>query len=350
MKKILMLCVAAATVACTPKPNYTITGKLGLEGNTIYLLDNERNAVDSAAMIDGTFIMEGYVETPGIYSLSDTPDGSNFTARLFVEAGDIAVASDEENPGAIIATGSVSNDALLNYNAAAKALIEEYYKEETSEERRAAIEAEYENMGAEALKANRDNMFGLQMLRQSVYELSGEEILAELDAFAEPLKQTQMAADLRDLGERKAKVAVGCNYIDIDQPTPAGEMLSLKSTVENPANRYVLLDFWASWCGPCMGEVPFLKAAYDAYHDKGFEIYAVSFDRDADRWKGAIEAKEMNWIHVSTVEYFDNPAAEPYAVQAIPTNFLIDCSNGQIVASNLHGDEVSEKLAELLGE
>ena len=160
---------------------------------------------------------------------------------------------------------------------------------------------------------------------------------------------------MKESAERKFKTepqAEGSDYvphyINIEQPTPSGKMVSLKSVVENKNNRYVLLDFWASWCGPCMGEMPHLKEAYKLYHKKGFEIYGVSFDAKKEAWQGAIEKQQMKWVNVSTLERFDNPAAEDYAVESIPTNYLIDCSNGVIIAKNLRGEAVLEKLAELL--
>ncbi len=350
MKKSILILAVAALAACSSPKSYNISGKLDIEGTTVYLLDGEQNPIDSAEMNDGAFIMEGTFEAPSMCALANTRDGSDFSARFFLEEGDIVVGTDPENPTGMVVTGTPANDALIAYNTTAKALIEEYYKEDTSEERRAAIEAEYDKLAPAALEANHDNLFGVLMLQQAVYELTGEEILAETALFPEELQKNEMLAKLRDLGERKAKVAVGCPYIEVEQPTPAGEMLSLKATVENPANKYVLLDFWASWCGPCMGEVPFLKQAYEAYHDKGFEIYAISLDRDAARWNAAIDNNGMNWLHVSTLDYFDNAAAEPYAVQSIPTNYLIDCSNGTIAAINLRGEALDTKLAELLGE
>ena len=127
-----------------------------------------------------------------------------------------------------------------------------------------------------------------------------------------------------------------------------GETISLKSVIENPANKYVLLDFWASWCGPCMGEVPSLLKAYAAYKSKGFEIFGCSLDSDGDSWKKAVSTNKMDWIHVSDLKYWDNAGAEEYGVRSIPANYLIDCSNGTIVASNLRGSALEEQLAKLL--
>jgi hypothetical protein len=97
-----------------------------------------------------------------------------------------------------------------------------------------------------------------------------------------------------------------------------------------------------------MREVPHLKAAYDKYHKKGFEIYGVSFDRDREPWLKAIKDKDLNWLHVSAVNYWDNKARHDYAVNSIPANFLVDCSTGKIIATQLRGEEVEKKMEELL--
>jgi alkyl hydroperoxide reductase subunit AhpC len=97
-----------------------------------------------------------------------------------------------------------------------------------------------------------------------------------------------------------------------------------------------------------MREMPHLKQAYAKYNKKGFEIYGVSFDRSADAWKAAIKNQNMKWVNVSLLQSFSNPAAEEYVVESIPTNFLIDCATGEIIAKNLRGEAVETKLAELL--
>ncbi|MDR2891043.1 MAG: TlpA family protein disulfide reductase [Alistipes sp.] len=112
-------------------------------------------------------------------------------------------------------------------------------------------------------------------------------------------------------------------------------------------NEYTLLDFWASWCAPCMGEVPFLTEAYAQYKPKGFEIYGVSYDQDGEAWRAAIADNGMNWVHVSALKGWDCPTAALYGVRSIPRNMLID-KKGNIVAENLRGEALAAKLAELL--
>jgi thiol-disulfide isomerase/thioredoxin len=127
--------------------------------------------------------------------------------------------------------------------------------------------------------------------------------------------------------------------------SPDGREIKLSETVA--ANDYTLLDFWASWCGPCMAELPYLKAAYADWHDKGFEIYGVSYDDSGHAWRGAVADNAMNWVHVSALKGWDCPTQPLYGVNAIPRNYLID-SKGVIVARNLRGEALGAKLAELM--
>lgn len=135
-------------------------------------------------------------------------------------------------------------------------------------------------------------------------------------------------------------------YKEIEGLTsPDGQEIKLSEVVED--NKYTLLDFWASWCGPCMGEVPYLTAAYKEYHDKGFEIYGVSYDDDGAAWRNAITTNGLDWVQVSALKGWDCPTQELYGVRSIPRNMLID-KRGNIVAENLRGPALERKLAELL--
>lgn len=110
--------------------------------------------------------------------------------------------------------------------------------------------------------------------------------------------------------------------------------------------KYVLLDFWASWCGPCLGEMPNVKHLYAKYHKKGLEIYGVSLDDKADKWKAAIAKHELKWNHVSSLKGWNCPVAKEYNVTGIPRMYIIDPS-GRIIAQDLRGEDLANKMAEL---
>ena len=141
-----------------------------------------------------------------------------------------------------------------------------------------------------------------------------------------------------------ANVSTGQSAPEISLDTPDGEKLSLSDL----KGKYVLVDFWASWCKPCRLENPNVVRAYNKYKDKGFEILGVSLDRNRDRWLQAIAADGLTWKHVSDLKYFQSKAAVDYGVSAIPFTVLVD-KDGKIIAQNLRGANLDKKLEELFG-
>lgn len=139
------------------------------------------------------------------------------------------------------------------------------------------------------------------------------------------------------------QLAEGAMAPDIDLPAPNGSNIKLSSL----KGKYVLLDFWASWCGPCRAENPNVVAAHGKFKNKNFTIYSVSLDNNRDKWTQAIADDGLNWINVSDLKGWESTAARAYGIEAIPGNFLIDPS-GKIVAMNLRGDALEEKLMEVL--
>ena len=133
--------------------------------------------------------------------------------------------------------------------------------------------------------------------------------------------------------------------LEVELNGPDGKALKLSDVYKS--NKYTLIDFWASWCGPCMGEVPYLVDAYAQYHSKGFEIYGISLDREKDSWTSAISRYKMDWKHVSDLQFWNCAAARAYNINSIPANYLVD-SKGTIVARNLRGTALAETLSKLL--
>lgn len=150
---------------------------------------------------------------------------------------------------------------------------------------------------------------------------------------------------VQELQGDMTQLTVGSEAPEIALPNPDGETVKLSSL----RGQYVLIDFWASWCGPCIREIPNVKKAYDKYHDKGFEIFGVSLDAEEEAWVNAIEKHELNWVHVSDLKYWQSEVVELYGFEGIPHTVLID-KQGKIIAQNLRGDDLATKLEEIFGE
>lgn len=137
----------------------------------------------------------------------------------------------------------------------------------------------------------------------------------------------------------------GVQYIDFEMETPNGNNIKVSDIVNK--NKYTLIDFWASWCGPCHAEMPTIVKAYDDFHSKGLEIIGVSLDSDKTDWVNAIDKLKMTWPQVSDLKGWECAGARIYGVHSIPASVLVN-QQGMIVAQNLRGDDLLRKLAELM--
>jgi thiol-disulfide isomerase/thioredoxin len=142
--------------------------------------------------------------------------------------------------------------------------------------------------------------------------------------------------------KRLKGVGVGSEAPEIALSQPSGERLALSSL----RGKYVLIDFWASWCGPCRRENPNVIKTYARFKDKGFEIYGVSLDQDKSAWLKAIEADKLVWKHVSDLQYWNSVAAQAYQVSAIPMTFMLD-KEGKVIAKGLRGEALDQFLTNL---
>lgn len=141
------------------------------------------------------------------------------------------------------------------------------------------------------------------------------------------------------------KLSPGAEAPEFALPNPDGKIISLSSF----KGKIVLIDFWASWCGPCRAENPNVVKLYKKYKEKGFEIFGVSLDKEKDKWLEAIKKDGLTWTHVSDLKAWDTPLVKLYNFNGIPCTFLID-KEGKIIAKNLRGEELEEKLKEVLGK
>lgn len=169
-----------------------------------------------------------------------------------------------------------------------------------------------------------------------------EQLEAVCDPQAAYYNEPTMTQTKKTLASMKLR-QTGTTYRDLTMNDPEGRTVKLSQWV---GKGYVLVDFWASWCGPCRAEMPNVVESYKRYHDRGYEIVGVSFDQKKDAWTEAIGKLGMTWPQMSDLKGWDCAASEVYGVNSIPSNILID-PQGKIVASDLRGEELLNKLAEI---
>lgn len=169
-----------------------------------------------------------------------------------------------------------------------------------------------------------------------------DEVQAFYDNLTDRVKKSAPGVALKQKMENMQQVNIGGMAPNFELTTPDGKKLSLYDL----RGHIVLLDFWASWCGPCLAEVPNLKAIYEKYHGKGLEILGVSLDEKEAAWKGAIERKGLTWQHVSSLKGWKCPVAQRFKVTGIPRMYIID-AQGKIIAQDLRGEKLAEKMDEL---
>ena len=198
----------------------------------------------------------------------------------------------------------------------------------------------------EIIRDNRDNDLPVKYIKEAMYQLSYEDLKTALDPKASYYYHPDLEIPKKLLaGYEKRKP--GIQFHDLEMNSPNDETVKLSQWVGK--GNYVLVDFWASWCGPCRREMPFVIDAYEQYHAKGFDVVGVSFDQKKSSWVAAIQQLGMRWPQMSDLKGWQCTAAGLYGISSIPSNVLVD-PNGKIIAMDLRGERLINKLKEIYGE
>lgn len=344
-RKLLWMLAAAAGLWSCADENYTVTGTLeGHAADSVYLFTLDRTPIASAAVAaDGTFVLEGRTDGTDIASLTD---GSRTLTLLFPEKGEIRIAYDDLHGFA--AEGTPLNDRYGALNEQLATIRDRYLSmpPDATAEERDALRSEFRRTVSDAVSANLDNMLGVYLFSQTEYgTLASGGARRRLERFPEKLQRTTLLRKIRASLEAAERTEIGQPYTQLDLADTNGRRIALSDFVGG--GRWVLVDFWATWCGPCREELPLLQELHGQYAGRGLTIYGVSLDNDAEAWKNYVARHGLPWPNVLAVEHGRCPAAESYDVRSIPANFLIG-PDGRIAAKNLHGKELKDKLGELL--
>ncbi len=372
MKKLFLLCAfACALWSCCQtaegyKVNVNVSGDLSqLTSDTLVLTNGAKDEADlikaTAVVTDGVAVFEGAaITTPQNVMITVNGDNTKRLARLFLENGtsevNIVFTEGAKRPEVTVKGGRYQTVAD-SLNAIADKLYKENNMEaqmqaygKMNDEEKAAFMKVYDSLNAILSKSEADyiaaeptSLYALETLRGSVEDMPVEEAEAKLAAF----KALPEYAENKNIAKIENVIAI----IKSLQPGMVAPDFTQNGVDGNPVkfsdfykqNKVTMIDFWASWCGPCRAFNPTLVKIYNEYKDKGFGIIGVSLDRDKDSWLKAIEDDKLEWLHVSDLGFWDNEVAKQYNVRFVPQSILVD-QEGKIIKRHPGHDELSELI------
>ncbi|KEO72537.1 cytochrome C biogenesis protein [Anditalea andensis] len=363
---ISLVFIGGMAVACAQQErgfdgNVLIKGDLDNQPEGYVILsrykENATEVIDTIQVgNDGKFEYSLSLEGPGFFDLSLM---NQIQIRLALYDEDIKVKYNFKKDSQPTITGSKDTDQLkkidqlaAEYQDEINQLNSEYYEAMNNKDQDKIKDIQERAMGLESghsgkVKAVIEDMDGSFASLAAIGMLNPRNDFQFLDSLMTVLDDrypnTKSIITVKQQLDEMRALSIGQPAPEISLPNPEGETINLSDL----RGKYVLIDFWAAWCKPCREENPNVVRLYNAYKDKGFEVFGVSLDRTKEAWIRGIEEDGLVWTQVSDLQYFNSAAAETYQINAIPATYLIG-PEGDILAKDLRGSRLEDKLRELL--
>ncbi len=364
---VLFTCLLGVNSTIGQDLDFTIKGKTSRANDgsfvKLYYKNDTTKVVDSVRVSTGRFQFKGKLVAPTLGKLSFQGEDFGDGIDLFLSSGSVSVVTKDSLKYAKISGTALAEsheryaakvrskdaayiDALTTFRAMPEGQEKKEYSGKLMDQIDILIRSKRE-AAHQFVEEEPDSYVALYHLEKTAFPgiANYETTYPFYDKLSQRIKSTVLGQELASRLLAAKGNLTGKAYIDFVSLTPDGHELRLSDVLQE--SKYILVDFWASWCGPCRKENPYVVKTYEAFKSSGFTVLSVSLDDNKGRWEEAIQQDNMPWHHVSNLKGWKEPAAQLYDIKAIPQNFLID-SSGKVVATNLRGETLFNKVQQLL--